>query len=69
MRYSGPGKFSEIASPPSKRRTTPLEQADEAPGLIEREQVDVEREAPLEERQSIERIEPGDRPEPPVFED
>jgi len=69
MRYSGPEKFSETASPPSKRRTPPSEQTDEAPGLIEREQVDVEREAPLEERRSIERIEPRDRPEPPVFED
>jgi len=69
MRYSGPEKFPETASPPSKRRTPPSEQTDEAPGLIEREQVDVEREAPLEERRSIERIEPRDRPEPPVFED
>jgi hypothetical protein len=69
MRHSGPEKFSETAAPPSKRRTPPSEQTDEAPGLIEREQVDVEREAPLEERQSIERIEPRDRPEPPVFED
>jgi hypothetical protein len=69
MGYSGPEKFSEVASPPSKRRTPPSEQTDEAPGLIESEQVDVEREAPLEERQSIERIEPREGSEPPVFED
>jgi hypothetical protein len=69
MRYSGPAKSSEAASPPSKRRTPPSEQTDEAPGLIESEQVDVEREAPLEERQSIERIEPSGGPEPPAFEE
>ena len=47
MRYSDPGKFSEVALPPRKRRTPPSEQTDEASGLIESEQVDVEREAPL----------------------
>ena len=52
MRYSGPGKFSEIAPPPTKRRTPPSEQTDEASGLIESEQVDVEREAPVEENES-----------------
>jgi hypothetical protein len=69
MRYSGPWNISETALPPRSRRNSLSEQADEAPGLIEREQVDVEREAPLEERQSIERIEPRDRPESPLFED
>jgi hypothetical protein len=69
MRYTGPAKSSETASPPSKRRTPPSEQTEEAPGQIESEQVDVEREAPLEERQSIERIEPREGSEPPVFED
>ena len=68
MRYSGPIKFSEIASPPAKRRTPPSEQTDEAPGLIESEQVDVEREAPLE-NESIERSEPCNSPDPPVFEE
>jgi hypothetical protein len=69
MRYSSPWSSSEVGSPPRNSRNSPSEQTDEAPGLIEREQVDVEREAPLEERQSIERIEPRDRPEPPVCED
>jgi hypothetical protein len=69
MRYSGPGKFSEFASPPTKRRTPPSEQTDEASGLIESEHVDVEREAPLEENESIERSEPRDNPDPPGFED
>jgi hypothetical protein len=69
MRYSGPGKFSEVASPPTKRRTPPSEQTDEAAGLIESEQVDVEREAPLDENESIERSEPRDSTDPPAFED
>jgi len=69
MRYSGPGKFSEIAPPPTKRRTPPSEQTDEASGLIESEQVDVEREAPVEGNESIERSEPRDNPSPPAFED
>ena len=69
MRYSSPGKFSEIAQPPAKRRTPPSEQTDEASGLIESEQVDVEREAPVEENESIERGEPRDNPSPPAFED
>jgi hypothetical protein len=67
MRYSGPIKFSGIASPPAKRRTPPSEQTDEAPGLIESEQVDVEREAPLE-HESIERSETNS-PDPPAFEE
>ena len=69
MRYLGPGKFSEVASPPTKRRTPPSEQTDEASGLIESEQVDVESEAPVEENESIERSEPRDNPGPPAFED
>ena len=52
MRYSGPGKFSETASPPSKRRTLPSEQTDEAPGRIEQKPVVIEREAPLAESRS-----------------
>lgn len=67
MRYFGPGKFSEVASRPTKRRTPPSEQTDEASGLIESEQVDVEREAPVEENES--RSEPRDNPGPPAFED
>ena len=69
MRYSSLGRFSELAPPPTKRRTPPSEQTDEASGLIESEQVDVEREAPVEENESIERSEPRDNPSPPAFED
>jgi hypothetical protein len=47
----------------------PSEQTDEAPGLVEREEVEVERELPAEDNQPIERIEPRDRPDPPLFED
>ena len=69
MRHSGPGQFSEFAPPPTKRRTPPSEQTDEASGLIESERVDVEREAPVEENEFIERSEPRDNPGPPAFED
>ena len=62
-------KVSESASPPRKRRPQPREQAYEAPGLIEKEQVDIEREIPIEDNESVERGEPRDRPDPPLFED
>jgi hypothetical protein len=60
---------NEAGSPPRKRRNSHSEQTDEAPGLIEKEQVEVEREIPAEDNQPIERIEPRERPEPPLFED
>jgi hypothetical protein len=62
-------KVSESASPPRKRRSQPREQTDEAPGLIEKEQVDVERENPAEDNESVECGEHRDRPDPPLFED
>ena len=68
LRYSSAKTISETA-PPRNRRNSPSEQTDEAPGLIENEQVEVEREIPAEENQPVERIEPGERPEPPVFEE
>lgn len=55
------------ASPP--RKSTPAEQVDEAQGLIESERVEVERELPLEDHQSVEGATPHERPDPPVFED
>src|SRR5258705_10957452 len=60
---------NEAGSPPRKGRNSHSEQTDEAPGLIETEQVEVEREIPADDNQPIERIEPRERPEPPVFED
>ena len=69
MRYSSQRNISETAPPPGKRRTPPSEQTDEARGLIEQEQVDIEREAPLDKDQSIERNEPRGRPDPPAFEE
>jgi hypothetical protein len=68
MRYLSAGEFSETAPPP-KRRTPPSEQTDEASALIESEQVDIEREAPVEGNESIERSEQRDQPGPPAFED
>lgn len=69
MRYSDQRHVAESASPPRKRRTPPSEQTDESSGLIESEQVDVEREIPAEHNESIEQIERSDRPDPPLFED
>ena len=61
--------ISSMASPPRNSRNSPSEQTDEAPGLIDKEQVEVEREIPADDNQPIEGIEPRDQPEPPVFED
>jgi hypothetical protein len=58
-----------MASPPRNRRNSHSEQTDEAPGLIEREEVEVERDLPADDNQPIERIEPSERLEPPAFED
>ena len=69
MRYSRQGKVAEPASPPRKRRTPPSDQTDEAPGLIEKEQVDIEREFPVGDNEPVERGEPRDRPDPQLFED
>ena len=69
MKCSGLEDVSGAASPPRKRRTPPAEQTDEASGLIEREQVDVEREIPIEHNEPIEQVERSDRPDPPLFED
>jgi hypothetical protein len=60
---------NETGSPPRKGRNSHSEQTDEAPGLIEKEQVEVEREIPADDNQPIEQIEPRERSEPPVFED
>jgi hypothetical protein len=64
-------KISGSTSPPRERRPQPREQTDEAPGLIEKEQVDVEREIPIEDEdnESVERGEPRDQSDPPLFED
>ncbi len=59
MQHFNPCKHQGL-EPPPKRQIPPSEQTDEAPGLIESEHVDVEREAPLEENESIER-DPSDR--------
>jgi hypothetical protein len=69
MRYSGQWRRLESAPPSRKRRNPPSEQTNEAPGLVEGEEVEVERELPLEDNVPIERIEPRERPDPPLFED
>jgi hypothetical protein len=55
--------------PPRKRRNSPSEQTDEAPGLLEEQQVDVERDNPIDENEPIERIKPEEPTGPPAFED
>ena len=67
MRDSGGTKGSGATLPP--RKGVPSEQADEAPGLIDKDRVEVEREIPAEENQPVEGVEPHQRPDPPVFED
>jgi hypothetical protein len=69
MRYPCGENILEAASPPRNPRNSPFEQTDEAPGLIEKEQVDIEREIPTDDREGVERIEPPDTDEPPTFED
>lgn len=58
-----------MAPPPRNSRNSHSEQTDEAPGLIEREEVEVERDIPSDDNEPIERTGPRDRPEPPAFED
>jgi hypothetical protein len=60
-------EVSRTALPP--RRGQPSEQTDEAPGLIDKDQVEVERGIPAEDNQPIEGAEPHQRPDPPAFED
>ena len=59
-----------MESPPRDRRNSPSEQTDEAPGLIDKDQVEVERDLPAEDNAPVDRIEPDDRkPDSPAFED
>jgi hypothetical protein len=69
MRHLSRRNISEAESPPRNGLNSHSEQTDEAPGLIEKEQVEVEREIPADGNEPIERVEPRERPEPPVFED
>lgn len=69
MRYTSQRNVSQSASPPRKGRAPLSEQTGEASGLIEEEQVDVEREIPVEHNQSVEQIQRSDQPDPPLFED
>ena len=61
MRYRSSG--------PGKRRGSPSEQADEAPGLLEQEPVEIERELPAEKNVPIERTENDRSDRPPLFEE
>src|ERR1035437_7852914 len=69
MRHSSGRSISKMASPPRNSRYSHSEQTDEAPGLIESEQVEVEREIPADDNQPIERSEQRGSAEPPVFGD
>jgi hypothetical protein len=66
MPGSGGTRNSGAVSPP--RKGTPSEQTDEAPGLIDKDQVEVEREIPAEDNQPVEGAEPHQRTDPPAFE-
>jgi hypothetical protein len=54
MRHANASENSRMAMPPRNRRNSPSEQTDEAPGLIEREDVEVERDIPADDNQPIE---------------
>jgi hypothetical protein len=69
MQHSNVLENSQTASPPRTRRNSPSEQTDEAPGLIEREDVEVERDIPADDNQPVEGNELHSRPEPPAFEE
>jgi hypothetical protein len=56
-------------APPRNPRNSPSEQTDEAPGLIESEELEIERDIPADDNQPVERIEPGEQPAPPAFEE
>lgn len=67
MRHIDCGNISKAA--PRNPRNSPSEQTDEAPGLIEKDRVDIERETPADEREGIERIDRDDGRETPAFEE
>jgi hypothetical protein len=69
LRCSGGENCFEAKLPPRNGRNSHSEQVDEAPGLIQSEQVEVEREIPADDNQAIEGIEPRDAPEPSAFDD
>ncbi len=69
MQSSNASQNSPAAAPPRNRRNSPSEQTNEALGQIEQDEVEVERDIPAGENQSVERIEPRERPEPPAFEE
>jgi hypothetical protein len=69
MRHANASENSRMAVPPRNRRNSPSEQTDEAPGLVEREYVEVERDIPADDNQPIEGNQPDGRPEPPAFEE
>jgi len=56
-------------APPRNSRNSHSEQTDEAPGLIDSEEVEIERDIPAADNQPVERVEPVERPAPPAFED
>jgi hypothetical protein len=56
-------------APPRNPRNSPSEQTDEAPGLLESEEVEIERDIPADDNQPVEGTEPRVRPAPPAFEE
>jgi hypothetical protein len=54
---------------PRNTRNSPSEQTDEAPGLIDRDEVEVERDIPADCNEGVERIPAADAPDPPAYED
>jgi len=69
MQYVNSTAASDAVIPHRKRHTPPSDQTNEARGLIEKDQVEIEREIPADESWPVEQSEPRERPESPLSED
>jgi hypothetical protein len=69
MRSAKIAKKARQASRTRKPRRTFSEDADEAPGLLEREPVEIEGETPADSNESIEPADEDDESVAPAFED
>ncbi len=69
MRSTGGGKIASAIPKKRQRRYSWDESVDEPAKLIELESVDVEAEAPADENELVQSVEPEEKPDTPAFED
>jgi hypothetical protein len=69
MRSTGGDEIATAIPKKRQRRYSWDESVDEPAKLIELESVDVEAEAPAEENEPVQSIEPEEKPDTPAFED